>query len=51
MDFPESLSNNDQLENILNDVKSEMIAIRLNDTLSAAGYYTHINDGLHLING
>lgn len=44
MDFPESLSNNDQLENILNDVKSEMIAIRLNDTLSAAGYYTHIND-------
>ena len=44
MSFPDSLSGNDQLENILNDVKSESISIRLNDTLSAAGYYTHIED-------
>lgn len=44
MSFPDSLSGNDQLENILNDVKSESISIRLNDTLSAAGYYTHVED-------
>lgn len=44
MEFPENFVNNDQLENILNDVKSEMTAIKLNDTLYSAGYYTHIDD-------
>lgn len=44
IEFPSNLSTTDQLLNILNDVKSEMTAIKLDETLTSAGYYNHIAD-------
>ena len=44
IEFPSNLSTTDQLVNILNDAKSELTSIKLEDTLRAAGYYSHIDD-------
>ena len=44
MEFPNNLSAEDELSNTLEDVKSEMTAISLDNTLRSAGYYSHIAD-------
>ena len=42
--FPDNLSPSNNVENIINDVKSEMTAIELNSTLQSEGFYTHKAD-------
>ena len=42
--FPDNLSTNDSVTTILDNVKSDLIAVTLQETLSAAGLYTHISD-------
>ena len=42
--FPDNLSTNDSVTTILDNVKSDMTAVVLQETLSAAGLYTHISD-------
>lgn len=44
IEFPEHLAMSNQLSNIIDDVNSEMTAIRLDETLKSAGYYSHIAD-------
>ena len=42
--FPENLSSDDSVTSILDSVKSDMTSVVLQETLSAAGVYTHISD-------
>ena len=42
--FPDNLSTNDSVTTILDNVKSDMTSVILQETLSAAGLYTHISD-------
>ena len=46
IDFPANLSGSDQVTNILLDAQSEQNAITLDETLNAAGIFTHIQDGV-----
>ena len=40
--FPDNLTSNDTVTTILDTVKSDMTAVVLQDTMSAAGVYTHL---------
>ena len=42
--FPDNLSTNDSVTTILDNVKNDMTSVVLQETLSAAGLYTHISD-------
>ncbi len=42
--FPDNLMSNDSVTTILDNVKSDMTSVILQETLSAAGMYTHISD-------
>lgn len=42
--FPDNLMTNDSVTTILETVKSDMTSVILQETLSAAGLYTHISD-------
>lgn len=42
--FPDNLTSNDSVTKILETVKSDLTAVTLQETLSAAGLYTHIAD-------
>lgn len=42
--FPSNLSTTNQLTNLLQDAKSDVISIQLDDVLKSAGYYNHISD-------
>lgn len=42
--FPDNLTSNDSVTKILESVKSDLTAVTLQETLSAAGLYTHIAD-------
>lgn len=42
--FPDNLTSNDSVTKILETVKSDLTAVTLQETLSAAGVYTHIAD-------
>ena len=44
MSFPDNLSSSDSVTTILETVKSDMTSVILQETLSAAGIYTHIAD-------
>ena len=42
--FPDNLTTDDSVTTILNNVKDDMTAVVLQETLSAAGVYTHMSD-------
>ena len=42
--FPDNLTSDDSVTAVLNTVKNDMTAVTLQETLSAAGMYTHISD-------
>jgi len=42
--FPDNLTTDDAVTSILDSVKSDMTSVVLQETLSAAGMYTHISD-------
>jgi hypothetical protein len=42
--FPDNLTSNDSVTTVLNTVKNDMTAITLQNTISAAGVYTHLSD-------
>lgn len=42
--FPDSLTTDDSVTTVLNTVKNDMTSVILQETLSAAGIYTHISD-------
>lgn len=44
MSFPDNLTTDDSVTTILENVKSDMTSVVLQETLSAAGLYTHISD-------
>lgn len=46
VDFPSNLSGSDQIYNILLDAQAEEANIKLEETLNAAGIYTHLSDGV-----
>lgn len=46
VDFPSNLQGSDQVVNILNDAADEETTIALDETLSAAGLITHIDDSV-----
>lgn len=43
--FPDNLTTDDSVTTVLETVKSDLNAVTLQETLSAAGVYTHIADG------
>lgn len=43
--FPDNLASNDNVTTILDTVKDDMTAVVLQQTMSAAGVYTHLSDG------
>lgn len=43
--FPDNLTTNDSVTTILETIKSDMTSVVLQETMSAAGVYTHIADG------
>ena len=43
--FPDNLTSDDTVTTILDSVKSDMTAVVLQETMSAAGVYTHLADG------
>lgn len=43
--FPDNLTSNDSVTTILDSVKNDMTAVVLQETMSAAGVYTHLADG------
>lgn len=45
MSFPENFTTNDSVTTILETVKSDMTSVVLQETMSAAGVYTHLADG------
>ena len=46
IEFPANLEGSDQVVNILKDAQVEQETIKLEETLNAAGIYTHIQDGV-----
>jgi hypothetical protein len=42
--FPDNLMTNDSVTTILENVKSDLTSVVLQETLSSAGFYTHISD-------
>ena len=46
VEFPANLQGTDQIANILADAASEETAVKLDETLSSAGVYTHLNDSI-----
>lgn len=46
IDFPANLEGSDQVTNILQDAQAEETTIKLDETLNAAGVYTHLQDGV-----
>lgn len=44
MEFPDNLTTDDSVTTILNTVKNDMTAVVLQNTMSAAGVYTHMSD-------
>lgn len=42
--FPDNLTTDDSVTTILNSVKDDMVSVTLQQTMSAAGVYTHISD-------
>lgn len=46
MEFPSNLEGSDQVVNILSDAQAEETTIKLDETLNAAGIYTHLQDGV-----
>lgn len=44
VEFPKNLTSNDSVTTVLETVKSDLNAVVLQETLSAAGVYTHLND-------
>lgn len=42
--FPENLTDDDSATTILNNVRNDMTAVVLQETMSSAGVYTHISD-------
>ena len=44
--FPPNLSGTDQVNNILTEAASEETAVKLDETLSSAGIYTHMDDSI-----
>jgi hypothetical protein len=46
IDFPSNLEGSDQVLNILKDAEAEQTTIKLDETLNAAGIYTHLQDGV-----
>ena len=42
--FPENLTANDSVTNVIESTKNDMTAVVLQETLSSAGLYTHISD-------
>lgn len=46
IEFPSNLEGSDQVLNILEDAQSEETTIKLDETLNAAGIYTHLDDGV-----
>ena len=46
IEFPSNLEGSDQVLNILADSQDEETAIKLDETLNAAGIYTHIDDSI-----
>ena len=44
VDFPSNLSTNNQLSNILEDVKADATSIKLEEVLNSAGFYNHTSD-------
>ena len=46
VDFPSNLEGSDQVVNILQDAQAEETTIKLDETMNAAGVYTHLDDGV-----
>lgn len=46
IDFPSNLEGSDQVINILGDAATEETTIKLDQTLSSAGVYTHLDDSV-----
>lgn len=46
IEFPSNLEGSDQVINILEDAQAEETTIKLDETLNAAGIYTHLQDGI-----
>ena len=46
IEFPSNLQGSDQVLNILEDAQDEETSIKLDETLNAAGVYTHLNDSV-----
>lgn len=46
IEFPNNLQGSDQVTNILADSQAEETTIKLQETLNAAGVYTHLNDSV-----
>jgi hypothetical protein len=46
IEFPSNLEGSDQIVNILSDAATEETAIKLDQTLSSAGVYTHLDDSI-----
>jgi len=46
IEFPSNLQGSDQVVNILEDSVAEESTIKLEETLNAAGIYTHLDDGV-----
>jgi len=46
IDFPSNLEGSDQVVNILSDAATEETTIKLDETLSSAGVYTHLSDSV-----
>ena len=46
VEFPSNLEGSDQVVNILSDAAAEETTIKLDQTLSSAGVYTHIDDSI-----
>lgn len=44
IEFPENVSASNQINNIIDDVNAEMTSIKLDETLRAAGFNSHIDD-------
>jgi hypothetical protein len=46
IEFPSNLAGSDQVVNILTDAAAEQTTIKLDQTLSSAGVYTHLDDSV-----
>jgi hypothetical protein len=44
IEFPENISATNQIDNIIDDVNAELTSIKLDETMRAAGFSSHIDD-------